>query len=70
MNRIDRLKKDYERELEKYCEKNSVNFISVQKLLEAERNKKLLKRNGLLQQHIDKEITNSIEDENRPNHST
>ena len=44
--------------------KNQVSFISVQKLLEAEKTKKLLKRNALIQQTIDKEIENSTVNEN------
>jgi hypothetical protein len=36
----------------------------MQKLLDAEKTKKLLKRNALVQQNIDKEIDNAIENEN------
>lgn len=60
MSRIDEIKQSHAEELEKQCRKNQVSFISVEKLLEAEKTKKLLKRNSLIQQTIDKEIENSI----------
>ena len=64
MSRIDVIKQSHAEELEKQCQKNQVSFLSVVKLLEAEKTKKLLKRNALIQQTIDKEIENSIENEN------
>jgi len=64
MSRIDEIKQSHAEELEKQCRKNQVSYISVEKLLEAEKTKKLLKRNALIQQTIDKEIENSIENEN------
>jgi len=64
MSRINEIKQSHAEELEKQCRKNQVSFISVEKLLEAEKTKKLLKRNALIQQTIDKEIENSIENEN------
>jgi predicted RNA-binding protein with EMAP domain len=64
MSRIDKIKQNHAEELEKQCRKNQVSYISVEKLLEAEKTKKLLKRNALIQQTIDKEIENSIENEN------
>lgn len=64
MSRIDAIKQSHAEELEKQCRKNQVSFLSVEKLLEAEKTKKLLKRNALIQQTIDKEIENSIENEN------
>lgn len=64
MNRIDAIKQSHAEELEKQCRKNQVSFLSVVKLLEAEKTKKLLKRNALIQQTINKEIENSIENEN------
>jgi len=42
-----------------------VSFKSIQRLLQFEKTKKLLKRNAMLQQGIDKEIDNAIENENR-----
>ncbi len=65
MSKISKLKEVHNAELEKYCRENQVAFTSIQKLLEAEKTKKLLKRNALIQQTIDKEIDNSIENENR-----
>ena len=64
MNRITTIRQSHNEDLEKQCRKNHISFISVQKLIEAEKTKKLLKRNALIQQTIDKEIENSIEDEN------
>ena len=65
MSRINRLRQLHNEQLETYCRKNGVSLISIQKLLEAEKTKKLLKRNALIQQNIDKEIDNTIENENR-----
>jgi hypothetical protein len=64
MNRISKIRQQHAEELEKHCFKNNVSFISVQKLLEAEKTKKLLRRNALVQQNIDREIENAIENEN------
>ena len=64
MSRIEQIKQRHAEELEKQCRKNQVSYISIEKLLEAEKTKKLLKRNALIQQTIDKEIENSIENEN------
>ena len=64
MNRINTIRQSHNEDLEKQCRKNQVSLISVQKLLEAEKTKKLLKRNALIQQTIDKEIENSIANEN------
>lgn len=65
MNRIQNLKETHNEALEKSCQENQVAFSSIQKLLEAEKTKKLLKRNALIQQTIDKEIEKSLENENR-----
>jgi hypothetical protein len=65
MNRISKLRQTHNEELDKHCLSNKVSLTSMQKLLEAEKTKKLLKRNALIQQSIDKEIDNSIENENR-----
>ena len=65
MSRINKLRQSHNEQLETYCRKNGISFISIQKLLEAEKTKKLLKRNALIQHTIDKEIDNAIENENR-----
>ena len=52
-------------QLEKSCRGQNVPLTSIQRLLEAEKTKKLLKRNALIQQNIDKEIENAIENENK-----
>jgi hypothetical protein len=64
MSRIEKIKQIHAEELERNCRKNKISFISIEKLLEAEKTKKLLKRNALIQQTIDKEIENSLEHEN------
>ena len=65
MSRIIKLRQSHNEQLEKYCRKNNITLTSIQKLLDAEKTKKLLKRNALIQQNIDKEIDNAIENENR-----
>ena len=65
MNRISFIKSQHDEELEIQCLKNGISFKSMQRLLDAEKTKKLLKRNALIQQNIDREIDNSIENENR-----
>jgi len=65
MNRISRIKQIHNEELESSCRKNNVSFTSVQLLLEAEKTKKLLKRNSLIQTNIDKEINNALDNENK-----
>lgn len=65
MSRISNLRQAYNEELEKHCKSNYIDLTSVQKLLDAEKTKKLIKRNALIQQNIDKEIDNAIENENR-----
>ncbi len=52
-------------ELENACNVNKVSFTSMQRLLESEKTKKLLKRNALVQQNIDSEIDKAIENENK-----
>ena len=46
--------------LQKNCIENEIDFKSMQKLLDAEKIKKLQKRNNYLQQTIDSEIENSL----------
>jgi hypothetical protein len=64
MSRINKIREIHADELEKHCKANKISLVSMQKLLEAEKTKKLLKRNSLIQQNIDKEIDNAIENEN------
>ncbi len=63
MKNINDIKFSHDEELEKKARKYGVSFISIKKLLQAEKTKKLLKRNALIQQNIDKEISNSFGDE-------
>ena len=65
MSRNEEIKKLHAENLELQCIKCQVSFTSVSKLLEAEKTKKLLKRNALIQQTIDKEIENTLENENK-----
>jgi hypothetical protein len=64
MSRIKKIRQNHSEELEKHCKINNISFTSIQKLLDAEKTKKLLKRNALVQQNIDREIDNAIENEN------
>lgn len=64
MNRISEIRDLHNKELEQSCSTNKVSFNSILKLLDAEKTKKLLKRNALIQQNIDREIDNAIENEN------
>ena len=65
MNRISKIKKNHNDELESSCVKNNVSISSVQKLLDSEKTKRFLKRNALIQSNIDKEINNALDNENR-----
>jgi len=60
MNNINTMRLAHEEALKRHCQEHAVDFASVQRLLKAERTKKLLKRNALMQSHIDKEIDNAI----------
>lgn len=64
MRKSKMIKESYSRQLEAICEKSAIDFASVIRLLEAEKTKKLLKRSALIQQNIDKEIDNSLQNEN------
>jgi hypothetical protein len=50
--------------LQEQCLKKNVDFDSIQKLLEAEKVKKLQKRNHYIQQTINSEIEKIVGDEN------
>jgi len=50
--------------LQEQCLKKNVDFNSIQKLLEAEKVKKLQKRNHYIQQTINSEIEKIVGDEN------
>lgn len=63
MSRISNLRQSHYTSLQKHCSTTGVVPESVQRLLEAEKTKKLLKRNALIQQTIDREIDNAIENE-------
>ena len=65
MSRISQIREMHNEQLEKSCRGQNVPLTSIQRLLEAEKTKKLLKRNALIQQNIDKEIENAIENENK-----
>jgi len=65
MNRITRLRQSYMSLLDKYCIQNKVDVQSIKRLLDLEKTKKLMKRNVVIQQNIDKEIENAIGNDNR-----
>jgi len=56
MNSINDFKNKQLIELKVQCEIHGVNFVSMQKLLNSEKVKKLQKRNHYIQQTIDTEI--------------
>lgn len=64
MKKIDKVRAEYKEQLKLHCENVDIPFESVLKLLEAEKTKKLLRRTGLMQQNIDKEIHNALKYEN------
>jgi len=64
MNNIITIRLAHDEALRKHCQDMNVEFESIQRLLQAERTKKLFKRNALLQQNIEKEIENAIANEN------
>ena len=63
--KIEEIKDKHLLDLQEECQKNSVNFHSISKLLDAEKVKKLLKRNHYIQQTIDSEIENCLNYENK-----
>ena len=63
--KIDLIKKQQIEELKKLCDSNGVNFASMEKLIESERVKKLLKRNNYIQQTIDSEIEKTLNHEDK-----
>jgi len=63
--KIEIIKNKQLEEIKTYCEKNGIVFQSVEKLLEAEKMKKLRKRNHYIQKTIDSEIKKAIENENK-----
>lgn len=65
MSRISDLRDLHNVFLEKHCKSNNIDLTSIQKLLEAEKVKKLLKRKAMMQETIEKEIEKIIENENR-----
>jgi hypothetical protein len=65
MNRISKIRQAHNEELEFSCNSNKVSFTSIQALLEAEKTKKLLKRNAQIFQSIDKEIDKALDNESR-----
>lgn len=64
MNKIQKIRDEYNESLEKECAKQGISYTSLQKLLDAEKVKKLQRRNSLIQQTIDREIENVIDNEN------
>jgi len=65
MDNIDQIKKKHINELNSSCEKNGVDFKSMDKLVQSERLKKLQKRNHYIHQTIDSEIEKALGNENK-----
>jgi len=61
---IKKVKKQLDEDLMQLCYENEIDYKSLEKLIDAERVKKLRKGNHYIQQTIDKEIENAIKDEN------
>ena len=61
---IESIKNKQIEELKSICQSNDIDFKVMEKLLQAERVKKLRRRNHYIQQTIDSEIEKIIENEN------
>lgn len=61
---IKEVKKQLDEDLMQLCYENEIDYKSIEKLIYAERVKKLRKGNHYIQQTIDKEIENAVKDEN------
>ena len=62
--RIKETQQNIETELMKTCSENFLDYQSLQKMIEAERTKKLRKGNHYIQQTIDNEIEKLVKNEN------
>ncbi len=65
MIKIEKIKERQIEELNSICEKNGVDFKSMEKLVQSERLKKLQKRNHYIHQTIDSEIEKALGNENK-----
>ena len=63
--RVEKIKANQLFELEAQCLLNGVNFDSMKKLLNSEKNKKLQRQNQYIQQTIEGEIEKSLDHENK-----
>ncbi|MBK6888442.1 MAG: hypothetical protein IPH02_00500 [Sphingobacteriales bacterium] len=64
MKKIKETQQNIETELMKTCSENFLDYQSLQKMIEAERTKKLRKGNHYIQQTIDNEIEKLVKNEN------
>lgn len=62
---IESIKNKQVEELKSICQSNDIDFKVMDKLLQAERVKKLRRRNHYIQQTIDSEIEKIIGNENK-----
>ena len=65
MNRVEEIKEGHIRKLKTLCEKNNVDFKSLQELIEAEKVKKLLKRKASMQQTISNLLKREMDENTR-----
>ena len=65
MENIDRIRIEQIEELKSICSSNGIEYDSMQRLLQSERDKKLQKRNHYIQQTIDSEIEKTLKNENK-----
>ena len=63
MKRVEEIKKNQEDRLKKLCEEHKIDHDSLERLIKAEKIKKLLKRKASMQQTISKEINRVINED-------
>ena len=63
--KVKNTKETQQQKLRRICESKGVDFNSLNKLLQAEKVKKLQKRNHYIQQAIDSVIEKSLHNENK-----
>jgi len=65
MRDIKEVKKHLDEDLMQLCYENEIDYKSLEKLIDAEKVKKLRRGNHFIQQTIEKEIENAVKDENK-----
>lgn len=65
MGNIERIRNQQIEDFKSICFSNGIDYVSMERLLQSERVKKLQKRNHYIQQTIDSEIEKTLGDENK-----